>query len=425
MPREYVSALRSAASVRRTSASSSSIRASASVAGEAVELGRVAQVLAAGHAAVEPDVVGQVADLALDAQRLAGRVEAHDADDAPGRLGQAEQHQDGRRLAGAVGPEQAEHLAGPDREVERLDGGEVAVLLGQAAGDDDRVVGHVGEQLAHRHAAAAGAAARAGRRPWPACAVRRRRRGRGGRRPAAPSPLVAAASGGSRPDVRRTGASARRSWPYRRPYVRKTQYRPANTSDDEHDPDDPPQLRGLDADADRHVVGRLGALGGDRQLVVARDRVRAGRDRRGHRDAACRGRPWRRRRASNSTFQPVGAVELKATPVTGAEPGVREAQREVLRGTRVGRRRQDLVGRAEGERVGAGDRRGEVEGRVLAAAARRERDRVGAGLRVDARVGGDRDVAGGAGVDGEGRRLRLALRLGADGPAVGARSPAS
>ena len=120
--------------------------------GDAVELGGVAQVLAAREAAVEPDVVGQVADLALDRERLAGRIQADDADDAAGRLGEAEQHEHGRRLARAVGPQEAEDLAGVDREVERVDRGEVAVLLGQSPRDDDGVLGDLGQDLGDRPA---------------------------------------------------------------------------------------------------------------------------------------------------------------------------------------------------------------------------------------------------------------------------------
>ena len=90
--------------------------------GDAVEPGRVAQVLAARHGPVEADVVGQVADVPLDLERVARRVEAEDLGRAAGRLGQAEQHQDGRRLARAVGTEEAEHLALADVQVERADG---------------------------------------------------------------------------------------------------------------------------------------------------------------------------------------------------------------------------------------------------------------------------------------------------------------
>src|SRR5262249_61425870 len=55
-------------------------------------------------------------------------------------LGQAEQHQDGRGLAGAVGAEQAENLAGLDRERDPVDGGRAGVALGEAEGLDHRFV---------------------------------------------------------------------------------------------------------------------------------------------------------------------------------------------------------------------------------------------------------------------------------------------
>ena len=88
---------------------------------------------------VEADRVGQVADAALDLERLAHRIEAQHLDRAAADLGQAQHHQDGRRLAGAVGPEQAEDLAAADVEVDGVDGALRAVELQQAAGLDDIV----------------------------------------------------------------------------------------------------------------------------------------------------------------------------------------------------------------------------------------------------------------------------------------------
>ena len=189
MPREYVSTGSSARSVRPTCSRTSSMAASASRRAEAVELRRVAQVLAPGHAAVEPDGVGQVADPALDLARLPGGVEAHDRGFAGGRLGQAEEHQDGRRLARAVLAEQPEDLARVDLEVEPVDRGERAVLLGQAARPDDRL-GPVG---------------------WP-------RRWR---------------VGGRRSVASRRGLDAA----HRRPNRRKVSHRPDQDEDDQADPD--------------------------------------------------------------------------------------------------------------------------------------------------------------------------------------------
>ena len=96
---------------------------------------------------VEADGVGQVADAALDLERLAHRVEAQHVDRAAAGLGEPEHHQDGRRLARAVGPEQAEDLAAADAEVDRIDRAGRSVELQQAAGFDD-IVGLEG--VAHR-----------------------------------------------------------------------------------------------------------------------------------------------------------------------------------------------------------------------------------------------------------------------------------
>ena len=82
----------------------------------------VAQIVGGGEIVVEADRVGQIADPALDRERLARRIEAEHADLAGRDVGEAEQHQDRRRLAGAVRPEQAEDLAAPDRERDVVDG---------------------------------------------------------------------------------------------------------------------------------------------------------------------------------------------------------------------------------------------------------------------------------------------------------------
>jgi hypothetical protein len=51
---------------------------------------------------------------------------------------QAEQHPQRRRLAGAVGPEVAVDVARADREVDVVDGRDLAVALDQSAGLDRR-----------------------------------------------------------------------------------------------------------------------------------------------------------------------------------------------------------------------------------------------------------------------------------------------
>ncbi len=106
------------------------------MAGEAVEPGRVAEVLAPCQPAIEPHAVGQVADPALHRERMPRGIEADDAGFARGRLGEPEQHEDRRRLACPVLAEEAEDLACLDLEIERVDRDEVAVGLRQRARQD-------------------------------------------------------------------------------------------------------------------------------------------------------------------------------------------------------------------------------------------------------------------------------------------------
>src|SRR6185312_4503758 len=108
---------------------------------DAHEPRRIAQVLARRQVLVEADRIRHVADAALDLERLSHRVEARDPHPSLAGLGQAQQHQDRRRLAGAVRPEQAEDLAGPDLEVDAVDGRRALVALDQPGRLDDRRAG--------------------------------------------------------------------------------------------------------------------------------------------------------------------------------------------------------------------------------------------------------------------------------------------
>jgi hypothetical protein len=76
-----------------------------------VQLGRETEVLARRQFLIEADTFGQIPDLALDLQGVPGGVLAADADGTGRRFGEAEQHQERRRLSGAVGAEEAEHLS--------------------------------------------------------------------------------------------------------------------------------------------------------------------------------------------------------------------------------------------------------------------------------------------------------------------------
>jgi hypothetical protein len=80
-----------------------------------------------------------------DILALADDVEAAHAGGAGGRSGQRAEHVDRRALAGTVGPEEAEDLAGSDDERHVTDGFDVAVGLDEALDlDGGRWAGGVG-----------------------------------------------------------------------------------------------------------------------------------------------------------------------------------------------------------------------------------------------------------------------------------------
>ena len=109
---------------------------------DSVQLGGVPEVLAPREIAVEPDTVRQVADPALDLERLAQRVEAGDFRTALGRLGQSEQHQDRCRLTRSVRPQYADDLARVDFKIDMVDREGRAVALGQPLRPDHHLAGH-------------------------------------------------------------------------------------------------------------------------------------------------------------------------------------------------------------------------------------------------------------------------------------------
>ena len=74
--------------------------------------------LAAGQAVVEGELAGDVADPAVDRDRVHGRLDAEHERAAARRPDEVEQRPDGGRLAGAVRAEEAEHLAGLDLQVD-------------------------------------------------------------------------------------------------------------------------------------------------------------------------------------------------------------------------------------------------------------------------------------------------------------------
>ena len=91
-----------------------------------------------------PGALQHDADALAQLARAQLRVVAEHRDVALAAVAVALEDLDRRRLARAVGPEQAEHLAAPDREVDPADRLQIAVALAQAADLDRQLVVHGG-----------------------------------------------------------------------------------------------------------------------------------------------------------------------------------------------------------------------------------------------------------------------------------------
>ncbi|KAG1205018.1 hypothetical protein G6F35_011920 [Rhizopus arrhizus] len=113
--------------------------------GQAVQLAEVGDVLARGQALVDAARIGQHAKMAPHFHRVAGGVDAVDADAALVGCHQRVQHAHGGGLAGAIGAEQAGDLAigGTETDVgHRLDAAGAGVEgLVQVVGDDHGAAG--------------------------------------------------------------------------------------------------------------------------------------------------------------------------------------------------------------------------------------------------------------------------------------------
>ena len=106
---------------------------------EAVDAAEERDVLIDGQQLVERELLRHVADPPLDAFRIARHVHAADDRRPGGRLEEAAQHPDGRRLPGAVAAEEPEDLPARHVEAHAVDGDELAEAARQVADDDRRV----------------------------------------------------------------------------------------------------------------------------------------------------------------------------------------------------------------------------------------------------------------------------------------------
>src|SRR6476661_6173185 len=98
-------------------------------------------VFADGEIVVEGKALAHVADLALHRLRLTDDVVPRHGRGAAAGGEEPGEHAERRRLARAVGAEEAEHLAGADVESDVIDGGEGAERPREVA-RHDREVGH-------------------------------------------------------------------------------------------------------------------------------------------------------------------------------------------------------------------------------------------------------------------------------------------
>src|SRR5205085_374070 len=112
---------------------------------EIVDAAVQTDVLADGEILVQREALAHVADVALDALRVARDVVAGDRRPATRRRQQPGEHPDRRRLACAVGAEEAEHLAALDVERHAIHGREAAEPPREIVGVDRRV----GSRAAH------------------------------------------------------------------------------------------------------------------------------------------------------------------------------------------------------------------------------------------------------------------------------------
>jgi hypothetical protein len=115
----------------------------ARVATQAAQVGDEPEEARGRHLAVARRALGQVAQAPARGERVGLHVVAADARGALGRHEEARDHAHRGGLAGAVGPEEAEHLAGLDLEADAVHGRERSVAFAQGEGLDHAWLGGI------------------------------------------------------------------------------------------------------------------------------------------------------------------------------------------------------------------------------------------------------------------------------------------
>ena len=113
-----------------------------------VEIAEQAQVAPAGQIRVEARPLDEAGHAVERARSVDQRITPEEPRVALGRPDQPEQHPQRGRLAGAVRPEVAEDVASIDRQVDVVDGDDVAVALDQPSRFEGRRVAHLSERAA-------------------------------------------------------------------------------------------------------------------------------------------------------------------------------------------------------------------------------------------------------------------------------------
>ena len=101
---------------------------------EAVQVGEEEQHLARREPLVQPGTRRDETHAAFDLVREFGRAQSLDLGVTARGRQQAQNHADGRRLAGAVGPEQAVNFARADAKREMIDRDDLALMVGERLG---------------------------------------------------------------------------------------------------------------------------------------------------------------------------------------------------------------------------------------------------------------------------------------------------
>ena len=114
----------------------------------AVEIAEQAQVAAARQIRIEARALDEAGHAVERARAVDQRITPEEPRVALRRADQPEQHPQRGRLAGAVRPEVAEDVASIDRQVDVVDGDDVAIALDQPSRFEGRRVAHLSERAA-------------------------------------------------------------------------------------------------------------------------------------------------------------------------------------------------------------------------------------------------------------------------------------